>query len=199
MIRDFVGSNYNYYALYLLLVLLLNLLYLAPPFLAASGDAGNAHIFYMADAPLCHQLPQRSLCLIAAPDGSRSVGDCIQQGTQGLNRDRYVFADSRGLGYEFGVCARDTAIYLFMLVGGLAYPFVRRVDDDNAPPLWLFVLAILPTAVDGGGQFIGLWESTNAVRLATGALAGLAVAFYAIPLLYYFIPVAKKAFLGRGG
>jgi uncharacterized membrane protein len=183
--------KYGIYLVYMLLVLLLNILYLAPPFLAASGDSSTSHVLYTAFAPLCHQLPQRSLCLIAAPDGSKSIGDCIQEDTRKV--DKYTFSDSRGVGHEFAVCARDTAIYLAMLLGGLVYPFVRRVDDERMPPSWLFVLALVPIAIDGGLQFLGFYESTNFMRLLTGAIAGFAVSFYALPLLYYFIPEMKKA------
>ncbi len=190
-------TKYGIYLAYVFLVLLLNVLYIAPPFLASSGDSSTSHVLYTAFAPLCHQLPQRSLCLVEAPDGSRSLGNCIQTDTHGLDRTRYVYTDSRGTEYEFAVCARDTGIYLMMLLGALAYPFVRRVDDDRTPPLWLFVLALVPIAIDGTGQLIGLWESTNVMRLLTGGLAGLAVSFYAIPLLYYFIPAMKNAIAGK--
>ena len=190
-----MAPKYSIYFLYMLLVLLLNLLYLAPPFLAASGDTGTSHILYTAFAPLCHQLPQRSLCVIDLASGSRSIGDCVQEDTRRI--DKYTYTDSRGVGYEFAVCARDTAIYLAMLIGGLVYPFVRRVDDERMPPFWLFALALVPIALDGGLQFIGLYESTNFMRLLTGAIAGFAVSFYALPLLYYFIPRMRKTLTER--
>ncbi|MDO8339789.1 MAG: DUF2085 domain-containing protein [Candidatus Burarchaeum sp.] len=192
-----MASKYTYYVLYLLIVILINLAWIAPPFLASSGNGAAAGVLYKGLSNFCHQLPQRSLCVIDAPDGSRSVGDCIVNWSTTETIDRYTYKDARGTGREFGVDARDNAIYLMMLIGGLIYPFVRRIGDDRTPPFWLFVLAILPLAIDGTTQLVGLRESTNLLRLATGTLAGFAVPFYAIPLMYYFIPVMKDAIAGK--
>ena len=42
---------------------------------------------------------------------------------------------------------------------------------------------LLPLAVDGTGQFAGLWESTNIVRLATGAIAGAAASVFVYAMM----------------
>ena len=190
-----MNKKYNYYVLYMIFVLVWNMLFIAAPFIAASGDKGTAGVIYKGFTPFCHQLPQRSFCLIQPPAGGSYVADCVQEDTRAI--DRYTYTDSRGTGYEFAVDARDNAIYIMMFLAGLAYPFIRRVDDDRMPPLWLFVLALIPIGLDGTTQLVGWRESTNTLRVITGAIAGTAVAFYAIPLLYYFIPIAKDAFLRR--
>jgi len=38
--------------------------------------------------------------------------------------------------------------------------------------LILFIVALLPIMIDGVGQGVGLWESSNPVRFITGLLAG---------------------------
>jgi uncharacterized membrane protein len=190
-------SKYNIYFAYVGIMLIWNILIFAAPLLASEGNAGAASAIYKGFSPFCHQQAERSLCLIQSASGSQSIGDCVIAGpTTILNR--YTSTDARGTAYEFGVCARDVAIYLAMLLGGIAYPFVqKKIDEDNTPPIWIFVLALIPIAIDGGTQLIGLRESTNTLRLITGAIAGFAVPFFLIPLLYYFLPVMKRALLGK--
>lgn len=89
-------------------------------------------------------------------------------------------------GHQLPVCARDAAIYLAMLVGGLALPFVIDTKSSRAPPIWIFILAMVPIGVDGLTQFLGWRESTNELRIATGAITGIAIPFYLIPTLNFF-------------
>ncbi len=187
----------------------LALVFLGPifitPFIAENYPAlsESIHAIY---APACHQLAERSLCYFqnhaddnssASPSksyfglGGGTLADCAQPGTSVIGRQQAV--DVHGvLGYKFPVCARDMAIYGAMLLGGFVFPFVRRIDDKIAPPLVYFIFAIIPIAVDGGTQFLGLRQSTNELRLITGFIAGIAVPFYVIPILNAFI-------LGREG
>ena len=187
----------RYFALYIALMLLLNLLIVAAPLLEASGHKATSTLIYKGLAPLCHQFPSRSLCLISPPAGAPYIADCVQEDTKPI--DRYTYQDSRGIAYEFGVCSRDMPLYLMMLLAGLAYPYFRKVDNTEAPPLLFFLLAIAPLSLDGLVQYLTAYESTNPIRIITGAIAGIAVPFYAIPLMYYFIPIAKRAFLGSRG
>lgn len=39
------------------------------------------------------------------------------------------------------------------------------------------LIGYVPLAVDGMGQLVGLWHSTNLTRLLTGTLAGIAFGF----------------------
>lgn len=187
-------GKYSIFIAFMLLLLVWNSLWLAAPFLAKDGSEPAATTLYAGLAPFCHQLPQRSLCVIESSTGALSIGDCISQTTQRISR--YTTADERGTAYQFGVCARDMAIYLAMLIGGIAYYFINRrnLGTDNIPPIWILVLFLVPMGLDGGTQFIGLRESTNFLRLLTGAIAGIIVPFYAIPVLNYFLPVMKRAF-----
>ncbi|MFA6035892.1 MAG: DUF2085 domain-containing protein [Candidatus Micrarchaeia archaeon] len=189
-------SKYSIYFAYMGIMLIWNILIFAAPLLASEGSSASSAI-YAGFSPFCHQEASRSLCLISDSSGSQSMGDCIITGPTTII-NRYTSTDARGTAYEFGVCARDVAIYMAMLLGGLCYPFVqKKIDENNTPPLWLFVLALVPIAIDGGTQYMGLRESTNTLRLITGAIAGFAVPFFLIPLLYYFVPVMKRALFGK--
>ncbi len=96
------------------------------------------------------------------------------------------------------VCSRDIGLYAAMLIGGLMYPLARKLEDDVPPSIFL-ILALVPIGIDGGVQIVSeigilpfLYESTNAVRLITGAVAGLAAAFYAIPILTSLVSKNKR-------
>ena len=75
-------------------------------------------------------------------------------------------------GQPMPICARCTGIYAGMLAGILAFrtiPFLReRVMRGVA------FAALIPLGIDGVTQLIGLRESTNPLRIATGVIAGLA-------------------------
>ena len=132
----------------------------------------------------------RSTCIF--DDGS--IGDCTKQEGNYTPDDRKnlsVTIDDT-LGYKFPVCTRDIGIYGFMLLGALAYPFIFKLDEKNILPPVLLVLAMVPIGLDGGSQFLSdvginvlgqAYESTNMMRLITGGIAGVAVSFYAIPIL----------------
>ncbi|HEX2835592.1 MAG TPA: DUF2085 domain-containing protein [Thermoanaerobaculia bacterium] len=76
------------------------------------------------------------------------------------------------------ICARCTGIYLGMLVGiafFIVLPWLReRVMRKVA------IAAIAPLAIDGLTQLTGLRESTNALRMATGLIAGLAFGLWVL-------------------
>ena len=84
---------------------------------------------------------------------------------------------------QLPVCARDTALYAAAFISSIGYPFFRRICTPTMPSLRYLALFLLPMAVDGGTQLLGLRESTNTLRVITGGIAGLAVPFYFIPLM----------------
>jgi uncharacterized membrane protein len=75
-------------------------------------------------------------------------------------------------GNEMPFCARDFGLFLGMALG-MALAFVIKAR----PPFLLIILGFVPMALDGGIQLLTSYESTNIVRLVTGALAGVSVAF----------------------
>ena len=103
---------------------------------------------------LCHQLPARSLF---------------------------------GGAYQVPVCARDTGIYVgfvasFALVALLAGG--RRPAEG--PRRWVIALGVVMIGVmvvDGVTSYAGIRTTDNPIRLATGLLAGYALALFIVPLL----------------
>ena len=73
--------------------------------------------------------------------------------------------------HYFPVCSRCTGIY----IGAFSYYiFVYFVYVQyNIEMILLTVLMILPTFSDGLTQFFGFRESNNALRFATGLIAGI--------------------------
>lgn len=95
--------------------------------------------------------------------------------------------------FQFGVCARDTGIYLGFLLSTMAYPAYRRLGAIKTPSKWLLVAAVAPLAIDGTVQLVTGYESTNARRLVTGLLAGVVTPLYVIPVYYQLVDVASQA------
>jgi len=84
-------------------------------------------------------------------------------------------------GHQMAMCQRDMAIYTAIFLAGVAYSLVRgRV---RPLPIWAFALLIIPMAVDGALQLLGVLESTPLRRLITGGLFGLACVLLAFPYL----------------
>jgi uncharacterized membrane protein len=72
------------------------------------------------------------------------------------------------------VCARCTGIALGCAFG---IPYII-IFPGAISVVSLFLL--LPLMIDGSGQLIGLWKSTNARRFLTGLLAGMCVMFFIV-------------------
>ncbi len=73
-------------------------------------------------------------------------------------------------GNQMPFCARCTGIWLGFAVGfGIYLAFNFRIKEKH---LWIMLVFIAPLFVDGIGQLLGFWESTNLIRIVTGFLAG---------------------------
>src|SRR5207244_4180056 len=85
------------------------------------------------------------------------------------------------LGEQLAYCQRNVAIYTTMALCGLVWARFGR----NLPRLtwWGFSLLVLPMALDGFTQLLGLRESTWQHRTITGCLFGLACPWFGFPLL----------------
>ncbi|MFH1394486.1 MAG: DUF2085 domain-containing protein [Candidatus Micrarchaeota archaeon] len=169
------------------------------PHIAHSSEEDSQWL-YDAFSMTCHQKLSRSLCLFSG-DGY-FIADCTEQAGEKVGQDNDIIrAEVNGkVGYKLAVCARDVGLYLFLLIGALAYPFFRKLNSDEVPaPIWL-VLAIVPFALDGTIQLfssiapglVGFYESSNMIRLSTGALAGFVASFYVLPVLNSMFSQMKK-------
>ncbi|MDH7507187.1 MAG: DUF2085 domain-containing protein [Candidatus Thermoplasmatota archaeon] len=74
-------------------------------------------------------------------------------------------------GNQMPFCSRCTAIWLGLTIG-LGFMIFYKIEFDKKFFI-LIIIGIFPIAVDGIGQLLHLWESTNIIRLITGLLAGI--------------------------
>lgn len=74
-------------------------------------------------------------------------------------------------GNQMPFCSRCTAIWLGFAVGLGLMIFLKIELTEKF--LLLILLGIIPIGIDGVGQQIGLWESTNIIRVTTGLLTGI--------------------------
>jgi len=94
---------------------------------------------------ICHQLPERSLF----------IG-----------------------GYQLPMCARDTGLYLgFVVVAAYYWAFGLR-RRGGMPDRYVLAVSIIGPAwyaLDAGGSYLGMIETNNNLRLASGLAFGLSV------------------------
>lgn len=84
-------------------------------------------------------------------------------------------------GHQLGLCARNFSIYISMFLGSLV--FVLSKKRLPGLPWWLWVLMLLPMALDGTTQMFGWRESTWILRVVTGTLFGLGNIWFVLPLI----------------
>ena len=84
-------------------------------------------------------------------------------------------------GHQLGMCERNFSIYASMFVASLV--FVLSKKRLPGIPWWLWVLMILPMAIDGTTQMVGLRESAWLLRVLTGTLFGLGNIWFVLPLI----------------
>lgn len=85
------------------------------------------------------------------------------------------------LGHQLGMCERNFSIYASMFVGSII--FVLSKKRLPGIPWWIWVLMILPIAIDGTTQMFGLRESTWELRVLTGTLFGLGNMWFVLPFI----------------
>jgi uncharacterized membrane protein len=144
------------------------------PVLMATGYDDAANAIYAAYQLVCHQWAFRSYFLFGPRiEYGQALGTLV--GTDAM----YHTVGSPDLGYKVAFCERDVAIYLAVLVAGIAYGQLR----DRLPELGLtgYGLLILPMAIDGITQLFGWRESTVELRTATGVLFGVASVWLIYP------------------
>jgi len=92
-----------------------------------------------------------------------------------------------GGGVQLPVCARDTGIYIGILV---SLALISRLHQGSRPrelPTrsgWIAIALMIGTmALDGGTEYAGLRSTTNELRLITGLLAGFAIGAVITPMI----------------
>jgi uncharacterized membrane protein len=146
-----VSPKLTYAALLASITIWLGLIF-AAPLLVLDGRLRSGLFLYEVFHAVCHQRPERSFQLGGAP---------------------------------LSVCARCLGIYAGAAAGLLLYPLARwrhnRQDGEDAPSRFWLVAAGAPILIEVASEMIGLRTSTHYSRAATGALLGLASAFYLLP------------------
>jgi uncharacterized membrane protein len=166
----------------------LGLAFLAPV-LMKLGASVPARWIYTVYSGTCHQLGFRSFFLFGAqPDYPRA----IFQSVTGIDPNDIwasrAFVGNALLGYKVALCERDVAIYASILLGGIAYYFLRGKIRPLHWMLWI-LLGIIPIGLDGGTQLLSYLpffsfparESTPLLRVLTGTLFGLMSVWFAYP------------------
>jgi uncharacterized membrane protein len=150
------------------------------PILMETGWTVPANAIYLLYRPLCHQRPERSFFL----DGPQAAYSKEELAAAGIDVDPLARAIGNStVGWKVALCERDTAIYGAVLAAGLLYGLFRRWLRRIRLPFRVYVLFLLPLAIDGTLQLVGLYESTWLARALTGALFGVGSVVFAYPLL----------------
>lgn len=162
-------------ALYLFLPIL-------APVLANAGLTAPASFIYAVYSVTCHQLPESSYFLF----GERPLYSLEALEANGLERglnlfQRRLFRGDQATGYKVAIGQRNVAIYASVLLAGLTFALVR--GRIRPPGFKLYLLLLVPMALDGFSQLFGLRESNWWLRTVTGALFGISSVWLVYPYL----------------
>jgi uncharacterized membrane protein len=96
-------------------------------------------------------------------------------------------------GHPLAVCARCWGLYLGFAIGASIYPLLRPLQNTESPDrVWLLAAAV-PTAIDYGLGFFGIFENTHTSRFITASLLGFVSVFYVVPgLIDLFLYCLKR-------
>ncbi len=161
-------------------------MYVGIPFLAPIlmqlGLTTPANAIYGVYSVFCHQLPDHSFFLFGhdhAPLEPVLVQGGMAEGLNLLVMRRFV--GNEWLGYKVALCQRDVAIYGSVLLAGLVYGLVRKRRTVRPLSLKVYALFLIPIAVDGLSQMVGLRESNWVLRSITGMIFGVGSVWLAYP------------------
>jgi uncharacterized membrane protein len=76
-------------------------------------------------------------------------------------------------GNQMPFCSRCTAIWVGLTIGLTLMLFY--VIELNERFMAIVILSLVPIGIDGIGQLLGFWESTNLIRVITGLIVGVPV------------------------
>lgn len=196
---------------YLLILNLFMLIYVGLPFLAPTlmkvGAEAPAQMIYRIYKPLCHQFAFRSFFLF----GEQPYYPLAEAGVAGAKTFEEVtgitnlsdpysmtrfearnYVGNETVGYKVALCERDVAIYAGILAFGVIFGAMGRRFKSLHWMLWL-VIGVAPIGLDGFSQLFSQFnwewlasiipyrESTPFLRTLTGALFGVATAWFAYP------------------
>lgn len=147
------------------------LLGLLAPALMAENNTEDAQSIYRFLAINNHQLPERSYFLFSE-EGFVTTYTLDTLIAQGMNpQDRNAFIGNETIGYKTGLNHRMMAIFIGMLIGGLAWGLAKGKLRIG---LFVFLLLLLPILLDGFSHMIsdtnnGFRELNNWAKFITGS------------------------------
>lgn len=177
------------------------------PVLMHGGWVEAANRFYAFYGISCHQYPFRSWFLfgerIAYP-----LQTPIPLTEMAVLKD---FVGNPVVGFKIALCQRDVAIYASMFLAGLLFAVLRRRVRLPILPVEIFLLSIVPMALDGGLQWLSyfVWwfirpawlpaphETTPFLRTFTGAIFGAGGIMVAYPYLEDFFRDVRRLLAER--
>lgn len=169
--------------LFLVLFGIFNVLPFLAPVAMRLGWKPLGDLIYLLYVPLCHQMAQRSFFLF----GNQLMyapGQLPLQLTGDLSANMLAlkqFTGSANLGWKVAWSDRMVYMYSATWIAALVYAVLARHRPIRRFPIWLFLLLMLPMALDGGTHLIsdlnsGLFEGfrySNAwlVQVTSGVLS----------------------------
>ncbi len=90
-------------------------------------------------------------------------------------------------GHQFPVCARCTGFYTGLVAYLILHVFYNHPYDLKM--LFISIILMVPTAIDGLTQYYGPRESTNTIRFITGFIGGIGLIMFLKIILWWFINV----------
>lgn len=212
---------------YLAVLNFVMLLYFGLPLLAPvlmnAGATAPANAIYTIYKPLCHQFGFRSFFLFGEQayypleeahvngvltfDQATGIEDL--RNPAGIGRyDAREFTGNETVGYKMALCERDMAIYAAIFLFGVFYAVSGRKIKPLHWMLWILI-GMGPIGLDGFSQLFSqmewTWlsgilpyrESIPFLRVLTGALFGLATAWFAYPALEESMSETRQFFVKK--
>lgn len=126
------------------------------------------------------------LAILAAPlwHDSPGIRGSISEGIYSFFSKSCHQLDERSLhlnSYKLGMCSRCTFIYFAFLMGVIAYPFTRKLNNFELPSLLFLGIGAGLVAIDAGLGLFDIVQNTFISREITGAILGIILPFYIIP------------------
>jgi uncharacterized membrane protein len=193
------------------------------PVLMEAGATGPANVIYTIYKPLCHQFGFRSFFLFGKQlfyplkeagipnmltfDQVTGFKDLENPAAYSRLQARNYTGDAT-VGYKMALCERDIAIYSAIFLFGLIYAATKRRLKPLHWTLWILI-GMLPIALDGFSQVFSQLnltvlanvlpyrESTPLLRVLTGALFGLATAWFAFPYMEESFSETRQFFIKK--
>ncbi len=221
--RTMFWISRHYLALINFFMLLYFGLAMLAPVLMKVGATGPANVLYTIYKPLCHQFGFRSFFLFGEqvfyPLKEAGIPNTLTfdevTGFKDLeNPAAYSrlqareFTGNTTVGYKMALCERDIAIYSGIFLFGLVYAATKRRLKPLHWTLWILI-GMLPIALDGFSQLFSQLnlpflasllpyrESTPWLRVLTGALFGLATAWFAFPYMEESFSETRQFFIKK--